>query len=337
MRIEDFSKVIDILVSFLGETKNGFSDSGQGQFNCPQCAEENGGIPDNKYNLEVNLFKQKFQCWKCAETDGIKGSLGFLVKRFGGKRLYQEYRDEIKSLRRSSLYVFDEWDDAPVENFETFLTLPKTYSRIDLKAPLDRRLIDYLDKRKIDQETIDRFRIGYTRWENDNPRWSYRIIVPSFDQFGDLNYWTGRDYTGKSFQKYCNCDADRKAIIFQEGMINFDAPIYLVEGIFDALRFPNSISLMGKVLKEDTLLYQTLINKANSEVVVCLDGDTSDDETFRICSLLSRRRLADNVMFIRLGKEETPYKDFSEAVEYGGRKALMEIIRTKKKFSEIIL
>lgn len=48
-----FDRIYNILTSFLGESKQGFFDIGtaQYQFNCPDCAEENGGLPDNKYKF----------------------------------------------------------------------------------------------------------------------------------------------------------------------------------------------------------------------------------------------------------------------------------------------
>ena len=48
-----FSRIYNILTNILGESKQGFFDNGtsQYQFNCPECAEENGGVPDGKTNL----------------------------------------------------------------------------------------------------------------------------------------------------------------------------------------------------------------------------------------------------------------------------------------------
>ena len=56
-----FDRIYMILVDILGESKQGGYDKDkfQYQFNCPQCKEENYGIPDGKYNLEVNLQKQE--------------------------------------------------------------------------------------------------------------------------------------------------------------------------------------------------------------------------------------------------------------------------------------
>ena len=49
-----FSRIYNILASFLGESKQGFFDNGtsQYQWDCPECAEENGGVPDGKKNME---------------------------------------------------------------------------------------------------------------------------------------------------------------------------------------------------------------------------------------------------------------------------------------------
>ena len=69
-----FTKIYEILTEFLGESKQGSysNDVFQYQFNCPQCREENDGVPDGKFNLEVNLQIQRFHCWKCGDTDIIR-------------------------------------------------------------------------------------------------------------------------------------------------------------------------------------------------------------------------------------------------------------------------
>ena len=60
-----FRRQYNILASFLGESKQGGYQNGveQYQFCCPSCAEDNGGKPDGKYNLEVN-FDQIVKCCK---------------------------------------------------------------------------------------------------------------------------------------------------------------------------------------------------------------------------------------------------------------------------------
>lgn len=49
------NKVIGILSNILGNPKRDYcSSNGWIEFNCPVCAEQNGG-PDNKYNLAVSI------------------------------------------------------------------------------------------------------------------------------------------------------------------------------------------------------------------------------------------------------------------------------------------
>ena len=55
-----------------------------------------------------------------------------------------------------------------------------------------------------------------------------------------------------------------KDIIFNEFYINWDLPVYLVEGVFDSLRIPNSIPLLGKGVSP--LLLKRLLEN-NFEVV----------------------------------------------------------------------
>lgn len=54
-----FDRIYNILTGFLGESKQGFFDNGtsQYQFNCPECAEENGGVPDGKTNFFLKVWK----------------------------------------------------------------------------------------------------------------------------------------------------------------------------------------------------------------------------------------------------------------------------------------
>ena len=92
-------------------------------------------------------------------------------------------------------------------------------------------------------------KIGYTTYDTTQKQVSSRIIIPSFNEYGELNYWTGRFTKLKHRQKYYNPIIERKDIIFNEEHIQWDADITLVEGPFDHIVVPNSIPLLGKALK----------------------------------------------------------------------------------------
>ena len=326
-----FEKIYRILEEILGASRQGDynKDTDQYQFNCPCCAEENGGKPDNKYNLEVNLKLGKYNCWKCGDTDGTKGNIRYLVKKYGTPLLYKRYKDEITFLIKSKMYDINLFSAKKEEEDENFVSLPRTFSKIDLSNCPD-TLRKYLEKRKIDQSIIDKFNIGYTSWNEYERMMRNRIIIPSYDEYGDLNYWVGRDFTGTQKIKYKNCNSDKKKIIFQESHINWDFDIILCEGAIDCLYPVNAISMLGKKLTKDTALFGNLTKRANGNIIIVLDSDTDITETKRIYGLLNFGRLKNKIWYVRMEK----YKDIGEVYENEGKKGVINTIKNKLQFKE---
>ena len=280
----------------------------------------------------------KYHCWKCGDTDNMRGNLGTLIKKYGSADLYKQYKEEIENIRKSGLYFLDNPTDGENNALkETFIRLPKSYKKIDLLKLKYKKLTDYLNKRKIDQEIIDKFNIGFTSYNDEDWTMRSKIIIPSYDSFGDLNFFVGRDFTEKAKIKYKNCDADKMGIIFQESLIDWDADIYLVEGAIDCLYLPNSISLLGKTLSKKSKIFDSLLSKSNAKIVIALDGDTDINETKRIYSLLNFSRLRDKIFYIRMGSEEVPYKDFGDLYVAEGKRGMINATKTMKQFEEIEL
>ena len=337
-----FEEIYKILVEFLGESKQGGydSDTYQYQFGCPRCIDEYGEDEALKYHLDVNIKDGVFKCWKCVSQDeDMQGKLGKLIKMYGSADLYKKYKEAIKSIKESHLYELSDFSGLTI-SFEanTYVRLPKTFRRININKCHDKRLLEYLDKRKINQEFIDKFSLGYTTWDEEDYSMRNRIIIPSYDEFGDLNYYLGRDYTGKSKLRYKNCDADKKEIVFQESLINWDSTIYLCEGSFDAMRFPsNGIAMLGKSLGNEYVLYKKIMERANADVVIALDGDTAEIETKKIYKLLNVGRLFGKVKYIDLWNGISPYKDMSEIYEHDGKKGILNVLKQVKQYNEIDL
>lgn len=293
-------RIYNILVSILGESKQMGYDKGcsQYQFNCPWCAEEKGGV-DNKYNLEVSFSLGKYHCWSC----GSSGSLSRLIRSKGGKSLCDEYFSIIREIRESGYYNLDMFSDNAETSSEVYLRLPKTFEKINLSRCRDKELKAYLEKRKITQDIIDEYNIGRTTWDEEDWTWRNRIVFPSYDSEGYLNYYIGRTYKAKDKRtKYKNCDADKNKIILHEDKIQWDADIYLVEGAIDCIYYKNSISLMGKTLTKKMELYSKLKENANANIIICLDGDTEIREVKRIYKVLDVGRLRGRIKYIRLGE-----------------------------------
>ena len=338
-----FQNIYNILVEILGESKQGYYTEGveQYQFNCCRCAEDNDGISDGKHNLEILLSLSrglKYHCWKCGDTDNMRGNIGSLIKRYGGTSHYRQYKEELQNIKSNRLYDINLFgSDVEMGALdENILKLPKTFQKIDLKEVRSYKLKKYLSERNITQEIIDKFNIGYTEWNDEDWTMRNRVVIPSYDMFGDLNFYVGRDFSGKANIKYKNCNADKLNIIFQESLINWDSNIYLVEGVFDSLVGPNFVSLLGKTLIKDSELYRSLYRKANGNIIICLDGDTTIDETKRIYNSLNIGRLKNKIWYINL-QEDCPYKDFGELYEKEGKKGIINVLKKKKQFEEIDL
>lgn len=331
-----FSEIYKILVSILGESKQGGYDRNneQYQFNCPCCADNNGGIVDGKFNLEVLLSYKglKYNCWKCGEHDGTRGSISKLIKKYGSQSDYTNFINIMKSVYTSLLYDIDYFSKFVKQENEVEISLPKTFRKINLSEIKDNRLIKYLNKRRITQDIIDKFNIGFTS-NYDDFTLRNRIIIPSYDRYGFLNFFVGRDFTGKNKMKYCNSKIPKDNIIFQEELINWDADIVLCEGAIDVLYLNNSISLLGKVLSKDSALYKSILNRSNAKVIICLDADTDIDEVKKIYKILSVGRLKGKIYYIRL----TDKKDFGEVYEAYGKIGIIKELRKLKQFTEFEL
>ena len=245
----------------------GLNDSEQLQVCCPRCQEREGlSYPDGKYNLEINTGKRMFRCWKCDEPK-FSGSLGRLIRIFGSNVDYEMYKSYAGVFQD---YVYDEDEKEYVQ-----VKLPDEmvyFSQMDVSNPEHFEAYNYLvNDRKISRDIILRYRLGFCT----TGKYAKRIIIPSFDAKGEVNYFVGRYYgNDKKLQNklpYLNPVADKDVIIFNEGLVNWDSTLYLVEGAFEMLSFPvNIIPMLGKTLS--TTLFLKL-KELKPDVVVLLDPD----------------------------------------------------------------
>ena len=251
---------VSLLNDLLGR---GYSSGGEYLFACPFCNHY-------KKKLSVNLKKNKFKCWVC-DTSG--NSLLYLFKRFGNIQQLTEWK------RLNNITDFSEIDDKLEHLFDepkakvlSKLRLPKEFIPLANKGlPFARAgAKSYLNKRRINKWDILYWKIGYC----SKGQYAGRLIIPSFDLDGNVNYFIARAYDG-SWKKYLNPEVSKNEIIFNELYIDFTKPLVLVEGVFDAIvAGENSIPILGSTLKEYTRLFQKIIEN-NSTVYMALDPDAT--------------------------------------------------------------
>lgn len=286
--MKELDSLVEILEIFLGESKNGVSDSSQIQFNCPEC-DDGGG----HFNLEINMLRGKYRCWSCEHTNDMSGKLSQLIKKYGGDKLLSEYRQEINNIKKSKEYELHFVDQNLVfeEDEEFILKLPeKTYDFQFDGNSKESKALEYLTLRGITKAMITKYNLKYTDIYCPDRNFRNRIIITSYDKYGELNYYTGRDYTGKAFRKYYNVENTEKSkktnIIFNEKLLNWDGDIILVEGPVDHIAVPNSAPLLGKVINSDYYLFESIINKSSQKIIVFLDNDATS-EASEVCRRLS--------------------------------------------------
>ena len=217
----------------------------------------------HKPKLQVNIQTGKWHCWVSNQGGH---NLYQLFKKVGAG--YNEFKELNKLLGDVSFYKKQD-DDTP-----DVVRLPQEYK--SLSDPFDTSLIKehairFLRKRGITKEDITRYNLGYCQ----SGKYNNRIIVPSYDSKGQLNYFVGRDFYSSNF-KYMNPPNVAKDVIGFDLYVNWSLPIILVEGVFDAMSVKsNSIPLFGKTILPK--LYKKIVEKKVKDIFIILDSDAFDD------------------------------------------------------------
>ena len=230
--------------------------NGENAFHCPFCNH-------HKKKLQVNLDTQKWHCWVC-NKGGHKVSI--LLRKVNASR--EIIKEALKLLDE---YVSYSKDKKEVTEYQ--VSLPNFYKPLWKKSadPLYKNALSYLQKRGIGPREILRYSIGYC----DGGEYRDRIIIPSYDADGKLNYFMARDMFPNSKFKYKNPPMSKDTVGF-ELFINWKEPIVLCEGIFDAIAIRNNvIPLFGKFPSKT--LVKRLVEKKVKKVYVALDEDARKD------------------------------------------------------------
>jgi len=251
--MDENEALVELLEEVLGDHGLHYPNRGQISFNCPVCDDGR-----NKHNLEVNYIDNVYKCWSCGDSEGTHGPLGKLFDKYGNKKQKKLY-----NVLKPETVVKREKPKKQLKLPDGF-TLFKDSSPI---YPVRRQAMNYLKSRGITDEMIERYGIGFC----DKGDHSGRIVIPSYNTKGELNYYIARSWNPMSRAKYKNPEAEKDKIIFWENLIDWNKDIYLVEGAFDGLFVNNSIPMLGKHMSE--LLFETIYTKAKGDIIICLDAD----------------------------------------------------------------
>ena len=236
-------------------------------YHCPFCHH-------HKPKLEVNLTENRegqnpWHCWACDKKGKTLYNLFKLVKAPGAKI------DQAKSLISSSKSIKE-------TKVEYSVSLPDEYislATVDNSSIVARHALAYLKKRNISKHDIIKYNIGYCK----EGRYKNMIILPTYDEDGNLNYFTGRSFEPEPYIKYRNPEASRN-IVPNEHLINWEIPIILCEGMFDAIAIKrNAIPLLGKNIQSN--LMKKIVTSMVEKIYIALDKDAMK-QALRFCENL---------------------------------------------------
>lgn len=250
------SRVVSILNTAFKQ--NGYRKGEQLKYYCFKCHHRK-----QKLEVCINECNGVAHCWTCNYSRSIINLLRDL-------NASHDSINEISKIYKNKTYIdINKLDD------EKPLFLPKEFKPLWIpnKEYEYKHALYYCKKRGLTALDIMKYGIGYC----SDGEFRGRIILPSYDENGQLNYYTGRSWDDSSNYKYMNAEASKDIIGF-DVFINWNSvkTINLVEGCFDAMAIKqNTIPLFGKTISKK--LMHKIYKKGIKRVNVLLDNDAKKD------------------------------------------------------------
>jgi len=224
-------------------------------YHCPFCHH-------HKPKLEVNLTenregKNPWHCWAC----DMRGTT--IYNLFKQLKADVSKFTELKSLVVTSKSIKE-------TQIVSSVALPNEYIslyNVDTSGIMARHALAYLKNRHVSKYDIIKYNIGYCK----EGLYKNMIIIPTYDADGRLNYFTARSFEKEPYIKYRNPSASRD-VVPNEHLINWNIPIILCEGLFDAMAIKrNAIPLLGKNIQSS--LMKKIVTSVVDKIYIALDRD----------------------------------------------------------------
>ena len=245
---------LDVLSQYLGSYKT--MAGGNHYYKCPVCNH-------HKNKLTINIEKNLWNCFHCE----IRGRSFLYLLKLAGAANPNQYKKIFNETKQINLEDIDKlFGKEKVRKNK--LTLPKGYESLfrNIEKMFYKPALNYLLNRGLEKEDILKYDIHYSVSDQ-------RVLFPSYDREHNLNYYVARSIQPFENYKYKNATASKREVIFNEHLIEWTKPLYVVEGIFDAiLSRKNAVPILGSNVGSGSMLFKRLLQN-NTEVIIALDAD----------------------------------------------------------------
>jgi DNA primase len=216
-----------------------------------------------KLEINIELNAEGNNPWHCWISDEKGKTINSLLRKL---KVSKDVWDEHNSIFNKKYKYQSSKSGANGES--EVVTLPSEYQPLwkSSTSIYRKHALSYLERRGVSPTDIIKYNIGYC----EDGVYKHKIIVPSFDSNSRLNYFVGRSFYESAY-KHKNPQVSKDVVGF--GLfINWDLPIVICEGVFDAIAIRmNAIPLFGKSPQSELL--KQIISNGVKEIYIALDAD----------------------------------------------------------------
>jgi|TARA_R100000406_G_scaffold43560_1_gene29198 DNA primase len=270
-------------------------------------------VNHHKPKLQVNIKNGKWHCW---------------VSGQGGHNLFQLFK-KVKATKKQYQELNELSDNfsfeyVPIKQENKEVKLPDEYKPMWVKSnsPIYKHALKYLKSRGVSQDDMIKYSIGYC----EDGLYSNRIIIPSYDDEGQLNFFIGRDIFDSKL-KYRNSPTPKDIIGF-DLFVNWEEPILLVEGALDAITSKvNSIPLFGKTIMNN--LKRKILEKKVKTLYVALDNDAVKDSMKIVEELMNEGIKVHMIKLTEKDPNDIGYEKFTDIKNSTNETSFRELVKYK--------